>query len=210
MFVPLIQFAVCAAVIIVAGTFLSKYADAIAELTGLGRLLVGSVLLAGATSLPELTVDISAVRLGAVDLAVGDLLGSSLMNLLILAILDLSHQSHGRMLSKQAAAHALSGSVSAALACVVAIGLLTGRKLSEYAVLGISPAIGAVVVAYVFGVRLVYLDQRIAQRAADEKHAGTHSSLAGMTLGSALGGFAVCAAAIFVAGPFLAHAADQL
>ena len=107
MLAPLIQFLICAAVIIVAGTFLSKYADAIAELTGLGRLLIGSVLLAGATSLPELTVDISAVRLGAVDLAVGDLLGSSLMNLLILAVVDLSYYSRGRMLSKQAAAHAL-------------------------------------------------------------------------------------------------------
>jgi len=107
MIAPLLQFLVCAAVIIVAGTLLSKYGDWIAELTGLGRLLIGSILLAGATSLPELTVDISAVRLGAVDLAVGDLLGSSLMNLLILAMLDLSHHSRGRMLSKQGAAHAL-------------------------------------------------------------------------------------------------------
>jgi cation:H+ antiporter len=41
---PLLQFGVCAVVIIVAGTFLSKYADVIAELTGLGRLLIGCVL----------------------------------------------------------------------------------------------------------------------------------------------------------------------
>jgi cation:H+ antiporter len=52
---PLLQILVCAVVIIVAGNYLSKFADAIAELTGLGRLLVGSVLLTGATSLPELT-----------------------------------------------------------------------------------------------------------------------------------------------------------
>ena len=89
------QFIVCAGIIILAGTFLTRYADAIAEITKLGRLVVGSVLLAGATSLPELTVDISAVRLGLADLAVGDLLGSSLMNLLILALLDLSHHSRG-------------------------------------------------------------------------------------------------------------------
>ena len=70
----LLQFAVCAVIIVVAGTFLTQYADAIAEITKLGRLVVGSVLLAGATSLPELTVDISAVRMGLADLAVGDLL----------------------------------------------------------------------------------------------------------------------------------------
>ena len=138
MLAPLLQFLLCAAVIIVAGTFLSKYADAIAELTGLGRLLIGSVLLAGATSLPELTVDISAVRLGTMDLAVGDLLGSSLMNLLILALLDLSYHSRGRMLSKQAAAHALSGSVSAVLTCLIALGLLTGKLQGAHAVLGVT------------------------------------------------------------------------
>jgi cation:H+ antiporter len=197
-------------VIIIAGTFLSRYADAIAELTGLGRLLVGSVLLAGATSLPELTVDISAVRLGAVDLAVGDLVGSSLMNLLILALLDLTRHSRGRMLSKQGAAHALSGSVSAALVCLVALGLLTAKALGNYEVLWFQPAVLAVAVAYLFGVRLVYLDQKISQRSALEQGALLHESLAKMTLRKALAGFAVCAVAILLAGPFLAAAADEL
>lgn len=208
--IPLVQFLVCAAVIVVAGTFLSKYADAIADLTGLGRLLIGSVLLAGATSLPELTVDISAVRLGAVDLAVGDLLGSSLMNLLILAVLDLSHHSRGRMLSKQAAAHALSGMVSAALTCLCALGLLTAKWLGSYPLLGVSPAVHLIVISYLFGVRLIYLDQRLAQRAATDQGAATHEGLSNLTLSRALGGFAVCAAVILIAGPFLAHAADQL
>lgn len=210
MFAPLLQFLVCAAVIIVAGTFLSKYADALAELTGLGRLLIGSILLAGATSLPELTVDISAVRLGAVDLAVGDLLGSSLMNLLILALLDLSHRSRGRMLSKQAAAHALSGSVAAALTCLIALGLLTGKWLGAYALLGISPAIYALVIAYLLGVRLIYVDQRIAQQTGANEENKSHDSVGNLTLARALGGFFACAAVILVAGPYLAHAADTL
>lgn len=64
-------------VMVLAGTALARHADAIAEATKLGRLWIGSVLLAGATSLPELTTDISAVRLGATDLAVGDHFGSN-------------------------------------------------------------------------------------------------------------------------------------
>jgi cation:H+ antiporter len=206
----LLQFLGCASVIIAAGTLLSKYADAIAELTGLGRLLIGSVLLAGATSLPELTVDVSAVRLGAVDLAVGDLLGSSLMNLLILAVLDLSSHSRGRMLSQQAAAHALSGSVSAALMCLIGVGLLTAKSLDNRELVGVSPAILATTVAYFFGVRLVYLDQRIAQATAAEKGTPPLQHAAGMSFAKALTGFALCAAAILFAGPFLAHAADEL
>src|SRR5262245_61882836 len=134
----ILQFAVSATVIIIAGTFLSRFADAIAERTGLGRLLIGSVLLAGVTSLPELAVDVSAVRAGIPNLALGDLMGSSLCNLLILAILDFSSHSQGKMLSRQSAGHALSGNVSAALIGVVAISLLTPTILGGGQVLGVS------------------------------------------------------------------------
>jgi len=65
------QFVLLATVVAVAGTFLARAADAIAAVTGLGRMLIGSVLLAAATSLPELTVDVTAVRAGMADLAVG-------------------------------------------------------------------------------------------------------------------------------------------
>jgi cation:H+ antiporter len=143
------EFLISAAVIIIASGFLTRFADAIAEITRLGRLIIGSVLLAGATSLPELTVDISAIRQGMADLAVGDLLGSSLMNLLILAALDLSHRSRGRMLSRQAAAHALAGLVSTSLATLVAIGLLTSKAAEPYTVIGLSPGVIAVGIAYV-------------------------------------------------------------
>jgi len=204
------QFVVCAGIIILAGTFLTRYADAIAEITKLGRLVVGSVLLAGATSLPELTVDISAVRLGLADLAVGDLLGSSLMNLLILALLDLSHHSRGKMLSRLGAAHALSGSVGAGLAGLVALGLLTGKAFEPFAMFGISPAIFLLAIAYCFGVRLVYLDQRIALRASQEQAATPPEAHVEMSLSRALVGFAICAGVIFLVGPYLAESAGEL
>ena len=86
----IIQFTGLALGVAIAGTFLARSADRIAELTGLGRLIIGSLLLAAVTSLPELTVDIAAVRAGLTDIAVGDLFGSSLMNLFILACLDLA------------------------------------------------------------------------------------------------------------------------
>ncbi len=56
----------------------------IAERTGLGRLWIGVVPLATATSLPEVATDIAAVRFGALDLAAGDLFGSSMADMLIL------------------------------------------------------------------------------------------------------------------------------
>jgi len=85
-------FLVSAAVIVGAGTMLARYADRIAELSGLGRLWIGVVLVAGATSLPEVIIDVSAARLGAPDLAVGDLFGSNMANMLIWGLIDMIHR----------------------------------------------------------------------------------------------------------------------
>ena len=202
----LLEFAACAAVIVVAGTILTKCADTIAELTKLGRLLVGSVLLAGATSLPELTVDISAIRLGAPDLAIGDLLGSSLANLLILAVLDLSQHSKGHMLSRRAARHALSGSMSSALTALVGIALLTGQMIGDVTVLGIGPGLWLVAAAYIGGIRIVYHDQRVT--AVIESNEAQASHEPPKSLPKAILGFVAAATVILIVGPFMAHAAE--
>lgn len=204
----IVEFAIAALIIIVAGTYLSHFADQIAERTGFGRLLIGSILLAGATSLPELSVDLSAVRSGMADLALGDLMGSSLFNLLILAILDLSVHSKGQMLSRQAARHALSGNVSAALIGLVAISLLAQPVLASGEVLGVSYGLWIVALGYVFGVRMVYCDQR-ASRAAAEIVATPEHSTSSAWYQPALG-FIAAAAVIVLAGPYLAHASGQI
>jgi Ca2+/Na+ antiporter len=83
------QVIVCIALVIATGTQLSQSADILAEKTGLGRTWVGTILLAGVTSLPELATGTSAiVMFNSPDLAVGGILGSCLFNLLILALLD--------------------------------------------------------------------------------------------------------------------------
>lgn len=83
-----ISFFLCALVIVYSGSKLSRYGDIIAEKTGLGKSLIGVILLASVTSLPELVTCISAVSLNnAPDLAVGDITGSCVFNLFILAAL---------------------------------------------------------------------------------------------------------------------------
>ena len=96
-------FLALAAVIVVAAMFLSKFADSLADQTGLGRTVTGLILLAGATSLPEFSIGFSAVRMNAVDLTAGDVLGSSLINLLLLAVLDLVNKTPGKLFSRLAA-----------------------------------------------------------------------------------------------------------
>jgi cation:H+ antiporter len=205
---PVVEFLVSAAVIVAAGTVLTRCGDAIAALTGLGRLLVGSVLVAGATSLPEVLVDVNAVRReGLPDLAVGDLLGSSLMNLLILGVIDLLGKTRGRMLSRMSAAHALSATMAILLTAVVAAAILIPFKRE---ILGVGTGVWAVTIAYALGVRLTFFDQRYAEQVAEEKPPPPRVAGRRLSLKAAGLGFAAAAAVIFVAAPYLAHAAGRI
>ena len=215
MLVVSLEFMALAAVVALAGTFLARSADQIAEITRFGRLLIGSVLLAAATSLPELTVDLSAVRQGMPDLAAGDLFGSSLMNLLILAVLDLAHRSGGKMLSHEAAANALSATLSIALTALAGLAILTAPRLPGPALLGIGIWSWGILVAYLLGVRMIYLDQRVSARAAADAAEVAEPGGGGRPsvqppLWNPVAVFSVAAIVLFLTGPRLAHAAGQL
>jgi len=206
-FGTLIQFGGTAAVIVVAGSFLTRFTDRIAHLTGLGRTLAGVVLLALGTSLPEMTIGCNAALIGAEDLTAGDLLGSSLMNLLVLAVLDLTHYSRGKMLSSAAAAHALGGGASIVLTALVLLFLLARPGWSLFDWIGGETFI--LVAGYAFCLRLLYVEQRVAAQQGEPAGAGGAASPSSSLRGAILG-YLLAAAAILAAAPFLAWAADRL
>jgi hypothetical protein len=113
-----IQFLLSAAIIVLAANQLAKYGDVIALRTGLGGMFVGILLMAGATSLPEVLTTISSLNQGVPDLAAGNLFGSNMFNMFLLAILDLLHRKE-RLLRKAALKHALSGSLAVFLIAIV-------------------------------------------------------------------------------------------
>jgi cation:H+ antiporter len=207
------QFALAAAVVAGAGVFLTRFADRISDLTGMGRSLAGLILLASATSLPELTVDCNAAIIGAPNIAVGDLLGSSLFNLLILGCIDLVHRSKSRMLSATSAAHALSAIVSMVLTSLVGLFIMLSTGVG---VLGVG--IGPLVIwgVYLLSVRVIFVDQRLAAIAATGEAAAelaeepSPTEAAGAAAWRAIAGYAACATVILLAGRFLAVTADKL
>lgn len=85
-------FSLSAAAIVYTATQLARYGDVLAIRTRLGGMFIGLLLLAGATSLPEVLTSISSIRLNAPNLAAGNLLGSNAFNMLLLAVLDLVHR----------------------------------------------------------------------------------------------------------------------
>jgi len=78
-----------AGVIVAASMALATSAEHIAEITGWGSTFVGNSLLAVATSLPEIVVTFSAVKIGSFAMAAGNIFGSNIFNIAILALADL-------------------------------------------------------------------------------------------------------------------------
>jgi len=125
------RFLVAAGVVVAAGIWLPFIATELAQAMDWTRSFVGTLLVALVTSLPELVVTLSALRLGAVDMAVANLLGSNLFNILILAVDDVFYL-RGPILAAVSPVHAVSALSAILMSGVVVVALLTkpiGRVL---------------------------------------------------------------------------------
>ena len=118
----ILKFSVNAVFVIIAAVFLPKVGEGIAESTGLGQTFVGSIFIAIVTTIPEVVVSIAAVRIGAIDLAMGNLFGSNIFNIFILAIDDLFFIK-GPILSFVNQNHIISALFAIAMTSTAIIGL---------------------------------------------------------------------------------------
>lgn len=85
---------------------------------------VGTLFVAAATSLPEVSVSLTALRLGLPDMAVANLLGSNMFNMMLLAIDDLVYRP-GPLLSHVAPIHAVTVFATIVMGAIVIAALLT-------------------------------------------------------------------------------------
>lgn len=76
--------------VIALGIWLASIGDRLSTTTGLSRSFVGNLFLALTTSLPEIAASLAAIRLGAIDLAIGNVLGSNLFNIVLFFAYDLA------------------------------------------------------------------------------------------------------------------------
>lgn len=74
---------------VLASIMLSYYADGLNNQTKISGLMIGGVILASLTSLPELVTALSAIYIGNPSLAIGDILGSNMFNIVIISFLNL-------------------------------------------------------------------------------------------------------------------------
>lgn len=205
-----IAFFLSSLAVVWAGVRLSRSGDVIAELTGLGNAWVGAVFIAIATSLPELATDVSAVRQGDHNLAIGDLFGSSMANMLILAIADLVLWRR-RVLMRVAVNQALVGTLAIALTATALAGIVAGDNLTLFGI-GWAPLL--IAGSYLGGMRLLYLSRAEPPFEASDILADSESVTPSRILRRAWLQFGVATIVIVAAAPFLARSsadiADQL
>jgi len=122
-----VQIAIAAAVILVAGYTLSQTGDGIAEQTGLGSGLVGFLLIGFATSLPELSSISTSVRMGRHEMAIGEVLGTNFVNISLLLLADLVYRG-GPVIAELGKFEMISALLGVLLTGIYLVGLLERRN----------------------------------------------------------------------------------
>lgn len=147
------RYAVAALFVVAGALYLPSLGGALAAETGLGEALVGSVLVAATTSLPEIVVSVAAVRMGALDLGIGNVLGSNLFNLLVLGLDDVFY-AQGPLLDVVDDSHLVAVFAVVLMNALFLIGVTQQVMTKRFRVAWDTGAMAAV---YVATVGLIYL-----------------------------------------------------
>lgn len=191
-----LEFVACIGVIGVAGSRLVHYGDALAALTGMSRSWIGMILMATVTSLPELVTGLSAVTVASTpDIAVGDALGSIVFNLALLALAEMLSR-RGGLYGKAGRTHVLTAAVGVLMIGIVLLALRVARSATGWAWGHASVFSVALIAVYGLAMRALYIFEM-------RSGAPSPTASAGMPLRQALGGYALAAMFIVVAGIWL-------
>lgn len=116
-------YAQAALAVVLAGSWLPFLAKNLSEMMGWDQSFVGTLLVAAVTSAPEAAVTVAALRIGALDMAIANLLGSNLFDIVILAIDDLFYR-EGPLLAHVDTSHALTALTAVMMSTLVIVGLV--------------------------------------------------------------------------------------
>lgn len=136
LWVNFVIFAVAAVAVWMAGTKVSSYADLITDRTGLSSAFAGLLLLSLATSLPEVATTVTASVIGNASLVIGNLLGGGVMQIAILAALDLLLVRGALTYFAPKPVLMINGVMVVGLLTVAIMGIAVG---SQWSILGVGP-----------------------------------------------------------------------
>jgi cation:H+ antiporter len=147
----IVLFVFATIVIAFAGTLLTRTADQLADLTGLGEALFGAIFLGGTTSLPGIVTSVVAAYNGHPQLAISNAIGGIAAQTLFLSIADISYRKTNLEHAAASFANLMQG--------VLLIGLLAfvivGMSGPEFTVFHIHPFSLLIILIYIIGTRLI-------------------------------------------------------
>ncbi len=196
-----IVFLVSSAILVVAAVKMAQYGDVIAVRTRLGGMFIGVLLLAGATSLPEMLTMINSFKLDAPGLAAGNMFGSNMFNMLLLALLDLVNQ-QARILRRVAMTHALTAALGSAM-IGLSIFFILGDIHVEIGWVGLDSL--ALILVYLAGIRLIQSNGQASATTVELPQARPV-----MPLWRALLGFALATAVLVVVTRWLVASSHEI
>lgn len=145
-------FLIAGILIVLSGRQLAVTADELSRVTGLGGTFIGSFMVAVTTSLPELVATMTAVRMGALDMAIGNILGANVMNIFIIVVADIFYR-RGALLSAVSGENLIAGMLAISLMAIAIIGLI---YRSEKSVLYLGFDSIGIVLLYFLGAVLIF------------------------------------------------------
>ncbi|WP_010532187.1 sodium:calcium antiporter [Lentibacillus jeotgali] len=199
-----VWFFLAAAVTVYTAMKLSEYADVISEKTAMGGMMVGTILLAGATSLPEVTTSFSAVLIDNIDIAVGNMLGSNVFNVFIIAAFDLYYRKH-KLFDLASSNHKYTAFLGLLLMILVSVALVLRI---DYTLLGIGADSLLILAAYIVG--LIVISKTPSPSVSEEKAKETTDEKKSVSVKHAIIGFIIAAIFILGAGTLLSVTGDQI
>lgn len=201
------KLALCGAVISVAGTLLTRYADVIADKTGWSGAWIGLVLLATVTSLPELSTGVSSVTwANAPNIAVGNVLGACVLNLAYVAVLDTMKRDEP-LFQRTSQGHIGLAGFGIVMLAIVAMGMALSSFPLAYQLGHIGLYAPALLIIYLLAVRILFIYER-SQLVAGAARAATQYPH--LSLRQASWRFSGAALLVIAAGTWLPFIATDL
>ncbi|MDN3668223.1 sodium:calcium antiporter [Echinicola jeungdonensis] len=151
-----ITFILMSIVIAIAGTKLTKVADKLADITGIGEAFMGGVMLGAMTSLPGSVTSISVAIKGFPELAVSNGLGGIVAQTAFIGIADIAYKKANLEHASASIANLMFG----VLLILLLAFILIVSAMPEYHIIGIHPASFLLIFIYLAGLRMVRSAQK--------------------------------------------------
>jgi cation:H+ antiporter len=208
-------FLVASVLVWIAGTRVTRYADRLQALTGMGEALVGMLLLGFISALPELAVTVTASWSGNAQLAVNNLLGGMALNVAVLAAADARIRGEALTSAIATPTPLLQAALLIVLLAIVAAATVVG----DTPLLGAGAWSWAIVAVYLLALGLI---RQTRGRQTWIPHHGHNRRLVGFdesakaaddtmdTSASLLARISIGAAVILTAGYVLSETGDRL